>query len=146
MIYFNEKSVSYSEYRLSLSLSLWLLSTNQPLCMQDPLPGPKDPNEIDPGLGDAELFEAAFLPNPSDGIESLGDLWSDVLLQHQFAFKSVAGKFFFKLSIPIYLHLCPTAQADVPAVLRYLAGCKYLRPRGKWVMASGPPCSQVCRT
>ena len=50
--------------------------------MQEALPGPTNPNPVDPGLSDAELFESAFLPNPTDGLESLGDLWLDVPLQH----------------------------------------------------------------
>ena len=54
-----------------LIIALWLHG-------QDPLPGPRDPVEVDPALGDAELFEAAFLHLPSDGFEQMGDSWEDV--------------------------------------------------------------------
>ena len=111
--------------------------------MQEPLPGPTSPDDIDPGLGDAELFEAAFLPNPSDGLESLGDLWCDVPWQ----ISNCVNQLFFQLHTISPL-MSQISQADIPAVLRYLAGCKYLCPRGKWVMASwyGQLCSQVSKT
>ena len=48
------------------------------IACQEPLPGPREPLDLDAGLGDAELFEAAFLHSPSDGYEQLGDPWADV--------------------------------------------------------------------
>lgn len=37
--------------------------------------------------------------------------------------------------LPRYLDpmQCPCAEAKIPAVLRYLDGCKHFDPKGRWV-------------
>ena len=50
--------------------------------------------------------------------------------------------------LPIYLPslwICPVlvAKADMPAVMRYLAGCRHFDPKGRWVLAPGVGCISV---
>lgn len=37
------------------------------------------------------------------------------------------------------LWICPVlvVKADMPAVMRYLAGCRHFDPKGRWVLAPG---------
>ena len=50
--------------------------------LQEPLPGPRQPVEVDWTSGDAELFMQHFCPLGKAHIECLGDLWHDVTCMH----------------------------------------------------------------
>ena len=50
--------------------------------LQEPLPGPRQPVEVDWTSGDAELFMQHFCPMGKAHIECLGDLWHDVTCMH----------------------------------------------------------------
>ena len=94
--------------------------------VQEPLPGPRDPIDVDWTLADAELFTRYFCPiEPS--VTFLGDLWMDVTCLHLII--SVA----MQMHPQVYHHidLC-SHEAKLPAALRYLAGCRHFQPQGRW--------------
>lgn len=90
---------------------------------KDPLPGPRVEQELDITAGDAELFRNTFLPLHGDDVKSIGDLWQDV------PYLNIVSN---KCCWTYRLHV-PCLKAHIPSVLKYLAGCKYFKPQGRWV-------------
>ena len=94
---------------------------------QDSLPGPRDLigdkplKAADAQLSDFEIFNKYF-----GTVESWDDLWIDAwtLVLHLIFPPPETSTF---------------AQAGMPAVVRYLAGSRDMKPPGQWVWASMPP-------
>ena len=101
--------------------------------LQDLDPGPRDPVQLDTTCGDAELFQRFFFPTPEAcAVSYLGDMWEDVIcLQYMCQCMFASIKRDFHNLIFFFAN-----EAHMPSVLRYLAGCKYFSPCGRWASHS----------
>jgi hypothetical protein len=120
------------------------------LLAEVPIPPPRSDRVIDPLLTDYELFMNMMSPEPD--VDQLGDLWADVvalLVCLAMLFTAVCFSTCRCARMPFVHGVCQpftdavavcypqfefdcSSQADMPAVLGYLAGCKNVKPPGQW--------------